>query len=68
MNIHWLILTKLQIAIASRLENGPCEIDVMYWMGRTALEIVGQAGLGHSFDPLVEGRENQYGEAVKSLV
>lgn len=38
------------------------------WMGRTALELIGQGGLGYSFDPLVEDRTDVYGEALKSLV
>lgn len=36
-----------------RLEDGPKDIDVLDWMGRTSLELVGQGGLGYSFDPLV---------------
>ena len=38
------------------------------WMGRAALEIIGQSGLGHSFDPLVADSKDEYTEAVKSLV
>lgn len=37
-------------------------------MGRTALELVGQGGLGHSFDPLTEETSDEYTEAVKALV
>lgn len=37
-------------------------------MGRTALEIVGQAGLGYSFDPLVEESKNSFGEAIKATL
>lgn len=37
-------------------------------MGRTALELVGQGGLGHSFDPLVAECRDEYTEAVKALV
>ena len=38
------------------------------WMGRTALELMGQAGLGYSFDPLVAEPKDQYGEALKNLM
>ena len=38
------------------------------WMGRAALEIVGQSGLGHSFDPLVADTKDEYTEAVKSFM
>ncbi|KAG6893954.1 hypothetical protein C0992_008024, partial [Termitomyces sp. T32_za158] len=30
-------------------------VDVLHWMSRAALEMIGQSGLGYSFDPLVEG-------------
>lgn len=41
---------------------------MLHWMGRAALEIVGQAGLGHSFDPLVGDHEDPYSQAVKGIV
>lgn len=44
------------------------EIDMLGWMGRTALELIGQGGLGYSFDPLVEDRTDEYGDALKSLL
>lgn len=37
------------------------------WMGRTALEIVGQAGLGYSFDPLVRDKPDEYAAALKTF-
>lgn len=44
------------------------EIDLLNWMGRAALELVGQGGLGYSFDPLVEDAHNDYGDALKKLL
>lgn len=38
------------------------------WMGRTALELVGQAGLGYSFDPLTEEAQDLFGTALKSFM
>ena len=38
------------------------------WMGRTALELVGQGALGHSFDPLTADSKDEFTEAVKSFV
>ena len=35
------------------------------WTGRTTLELIGQAGLGYSFDPLESKRADEYGVAVK---
>jgi len=49
--------------------NGPQEIDVLAWMSRTALELIGQSGLGHSFDSLEEGaEEHPYSRSVKNLL
>ncbi|KZP14971.1 cytochrome P450 [Athelia psychrophila] len=37
---------KLRDTISSKVEAGPQEIDMLHWFGRTALELVGQSGLG----------------------
>ena len=67
--IFYNITHKLQDAIAMRVKNGQSEIDMLDWMGRTALELIGQAGLGWSFDPLVEDTVgNNLGTAVKSIM
>lgn len=50
------------------MTDGIEEIDILHWMGRTALELIGQGGLGYSFDPLVEDVSNHFAEAVKNLV
>ncbi|KAF8966238.1 cytochrome P450 [Flammula alnicola] len=45
------------------------QIEVMSWMARTALELIGQSGLGYSFDPLTEdAAPHPFSEAVKNLV
>ncbi|KAI0760454.1 cytochrome P450 [Fomes fomentarius] len=60
---------KLRAAIDERVRNAPAEIDMLNWMGRTALELIGQAGLGYSFDPLKEDvTPDVYAEAVKAYV
>lgn len=38
------------------------------YMGRAALEMIGQAVIGHSFDPLTESRSHPYAEALKGLM
>ncbi|KAI0355165.1 cytochrome P450 [Trametes cingulata] len=60
------IINKLQEAIATRVKAGTEEIDVLGWMGRTALELIGQGGLGHSFDPLTEDVADEFADAVKA--
>jgi len=38
-------------------------------MTRTALELIGQSGLGYSFDPLTEDNDKHiFGKATKDLV
>lgn len=41
---------------------------MMSWVGRAALELIGQGGLGHSFDPLVSDVKDPFGAAMKYLL
>lgn len=67
--IFYNIACKLQDAIRVRVKDGACEIDMLDWMGRTALELVGQAGLGWSFDLLVaDAPDSHLGAAVKLVM
>ncbi|OCH84539.1 cytochrome P450 monooxygenase [Obba rivulosa] len=66
--VFYRISHQLERAIAARLGSGPREIDVLGWMGRTALELIGQGGLGYSFDPLVENASIPVGDAIKTLL
>ncbi|KAJ3490087.1 hypothetical protein NLI96_g1671 [Meripilus lineatus] len=66
--IFYEITHKLRGALIRQVENGSREIDVLGWMTRTALELVGQGGLGHSFDELDDDVPNPFAEALKSLV
>ncbi|KAJ3808379.1 cytochrome P450 [Lentinula aff. lateritia] len=62
---------KLERALKDRLQKGPStqEVDILSWMGRTALEIIGQAGLGYSFDPLTdEESSHPYSKMIKKLL
>ncbi|OJT02021.1 Cytochrome P450 3A24 [Trametes pubescens] len=60
------IIHKLEDAITARVKDSVQEIDVLNWMGRTALELIGQGGLGHSFDPLTEDVADEFAESVKA--
>ncbi|KAI0367643.1 cytochrome P450 [Pilatotrama ljubarskyi] len=51
--IFYEVTNKLVEAISMRVGDSPRDLDMLEWMGRTALEIIGQAGMGHSFDPLI---------------
>lgn len=43
------------------------EVDILTWMGRAALELIGQGGLGYSFDPLTADVHDTYGHALKTV-
>ncbi|KAJ7839582.1 cytochrome P450 [Mycena olivaceomarginata] len=58
---------RLRGALESRVQNGPKEFDMLLWMTRTALELVGQAGLGYSFDPLDTDEIPPYIQSVKQM-
>ncbi|KAI9069672.1 cytochrome P450 [Trametes sanguinea] len=66
--IFYDVCHKLRTAVEARVRSGDAEVDMVGWMGRTALELMGQAGLGYSFDPLVAEPKDQYGEALKNLM
>ncbi|KAF5316332.1 hypothetical protein D9619_006492 [Psilocybe cf. subviscida] len=60
---------KLRDAIAKQVANGPLEVEMVSWMTRTALELIGQTGLGFSFDSLTEDEATHpYANAVKGFV
>ncbi|KAM5533685.1 hypothetical protein V8D89_012652 [Ganoderma adspersum] len=47
---------------------GSKEVDILKWMGRAALELLGQGALGYSFDPLVDDTTNDFAEAVNAAL
>ncbi|KAF8962738.1 cytochrome P450 [Flammula alnicola] len=65
----YTVTRKLQDAFAARVASGPQEIEVLSWMTRTALELIGQSGLGYSFDPLTDDSvPHPYSVSAKLLV
>ncbi|KAF5316754.1 hypothetical protein D9619_006487 [Psilocybe cf. subviscida] len=52
--IFYEVVYKLRKAIGKKVENGPREVEMMTWITRTALELIGQTGIGYSFDSLEE--------------
>ena len=57
-----------RVRAASAIPGDAVELDMLGWSGRTTLEILGQAGLGHSFDPLTEDCADEFAHAVKDLL
>lgn len=45
------------------------EIDMLHWLSRTALELIGQGGLGYSFENFEDDTlEHEYTRAVKDFL
>ncbi|KAH9944845.1 cytochrome P450 monooxygenase [Amylocystis lapponica] len=66
--IFYRVTYQLRDVISSELKDGAREIDALSWLGRMALELIGQGGLGYSFDPLTEDTPNTFGDAIKSYM
>ncbi|THH32676.1 hypothetical protein EUX98_g1523 [Antrodiella citrinella] len=62
------ITNQLRKALSNEVKDGQHEIDMLSWMTRAALELVGQGGLGYSFDPLDRDWKNPFAEDLKALV
>ena len=62
---------QLQGALVKKFnsEGAHIVLDIHYWISRAALEIIGQAGLGYSFENLNdENATTEYARAVKDLL
>ena len=60
--------TQLRNALEMRVSDTPQELDMSAWMGRTALELIGQGGLGCSFDQLVSDNKNDLAISLGSFL
>jgi hypothetical protein len=54
--------------VSAEVGSSATEVNVLSWMSRIALELIGQGGLGYSFDPLTSNADNAYGDALKALM
>ncbi|KAL1716274.1 cytochrome P450 [Schizophyllum commune] len=62
------VIGKLRNTLEEMTEDGPREVDILHWMSRTALELIGRNGLGYSFDSLaVNDPGNPYSSSIKEL-
>ncbi|KXN87059.1 Cytochrome P450 3A41, partial [Leucoagaricus sp. SymC.cos] len=50
--IFYEVTSRLHKAILEQVQTSPKEIDILHWMTRIALELIGQSGMGYSFDSL----------------
>ncbi|KAI0319806.1 cytochrome P450 [Amylostereum chailletii] len=58
---------QLQGILRKQVSDGPHEIDMVDWMGRLALEVMAQAGLGHTFNTF-DSHKHEYCRAVEEFV
>ncbi|KAJ7816524.1 cytochrome P450 [Mycena olivaceomarginata] len=56
--------------ISPHLINGPKTLDLSSILNRTSLEIIGCAGIGYSFDPMIPGEapHDKYASTIKELL
>ncbi|KAL1671100.1 cytochrome P450 [Schizophyllum commune] len=67
--IFYEVVDALRATLEKQTEKGSQEIDLLYWMGRTATELIGRSGLGYSFDSLAQGApEHPYATSVKEYI
>lgn len=60
---------KLRTGLVKQIKASPgTDVDILTWFSRTALELIGQGGLGCSLDPLDSHDATPYGTAMKSFV
>ncbi|KAI0028314.1 cytochrome P450 [Vararia minispora EC-137] len=65
--IFQALTLQLQGIMHSNVSKEPKEIDIMEYTSRLALELISQAGFGHTFHA-IEGQDDGYSLAVKTLV
>ncbi|KAK7058046.1 cytochrome P450 [Favolaschia claudopus] len=55
--------------IAPNLVNGPKTLDMNSVSCRISLELIGRAGIGYSFDPMIHDKDqtNEFGTALRAL-
>ena len=69
MPLFYSVISRTRDALDARVRDTPTvELDLLSWMGRTTLEVLGQAGLGYSFDNFVDDSTDDFGEAIKMFL
>jgi cytochrome P450 len=66
MPVFYMSGYQLRDAIRNEIHDKPKTVNIMHWLARAALEIMGQAGLGRDLGAL-EGRFETYVKAAKDI-
>ena len=61
-------LPQMNSGIEAEVKDQTATVDIMEWLGRTALELIGQGGLGVSMDSLGEPIPNPLADSVKMFM
>ncbi|TDL16039.1 cytochrome P450 [Rickenella mellea] len=62
------ITKELCDALAKKASGADATVNMLDWMSRVSLELVGQAGMGYSFEVFDEQAQNEYAYCVRELV
>lgn len=66
--LFYEVTERLRTTLKTKLKDGSQEVDILRWMSRTALELIGQSGMGYSFDKLAEeDASHPYSESMKKF-
>ncbi|KAJ3508531.1 hypothetical protein NMY22_g16580 [Coprinellus aureogranulatus] len=67
--LFYEVASQLRDGLMQQVTQGETEVDMLSWMTRTALELIGRGGLGYSFGTLDPGAgEHPYAKSVKDML
>ncbi|GJE84313.1 cytochrome P450 [Phanerochaete sordida] len=66
--IFYDVARRLRRGLTAEISSAGPEVEILDWLSRTALELIGQGGLGHSLDTLESRKQNTYRDALKQLL
>ncbi|TDL16040.1 cytochrome P450 [Rickenella mellea] len=67
--LFYKITRELGDILAEKVKGKKCvTVNMLDWMSRISLEIVGQAGMGYSFEVFDERDQNEYAHCVRELI
>ncbi|KAI0058900.1 cytochrome P450 [Artomyces pyxidatus] len=63
------VIHQLDVVLQQKLADGPKEVELLDWLGRLALELIAQAGMGYTFNSLSpSGEEHEFDTALKEYM
>ena len=68
MPIFYKVAHDVRNALKARISSEGTELDMAGWMSRTTLEMLGQAGLGYSFDDFTHDSSDDYADCLNSFL